>query len=94
MEVLIFGKPECPQCVTTKNKLMHFIQKWGLAERVKVNFHDMTTPEGMAEGAFNDVSDIPTTIIRRGEQAVARWEGVVPTTKELRQYVQEQVDAS
>ena len=36
---------------------------------------DMDTVDGMAEGAFRDVADIPTTIVRDSGVDLARWDG-------------------
>ena len=88
MEIEIYGKQGCAKCKTTKNKLTHFMGKWGLADHVSVQFFDMDTPEGMAEGMFNDVSDeLPTTIIRRESESVARWDGEIPGTNAIRECV-------
>ena len=43
----------------------------------------MDTVDGLAEGAFNDVRSIPTTIINRDGKNIARWDGVVPPPDEL-----------
>ena len=83
----IYGKPGCAKCDTTKNKVNHFMGKWGLAEEVNVTFYDMNTPDGLAEGAFNDVISIPTTIVRKATDDGARWDGVVPPTNSIRDLV-------
>ena len=83
----IYGKPGCAKCDTTKKKVNHFMDKWGLAKTVSVTFHDMTTPIGMAEGAFNDVANVPTTIVRESEEELSRWDGVVPPTNDIRELV-------
>lgn len=89
MQIEIFGKPGCARCKTTKNKVSHFMSKWGVEDRVSVTFFDMATPDGMAEAMFNDVGeDLPTTIIRRESEQVARWDGVVPATNDIREHVQ------
>jgi len=86
MEVQIFGKQNCGKCESTKHKVEHFIQKLGVAERVSTTFFDMDTVDGMAEGAFLDVHDVPTTIIRQGDADLARWDGVIPGSIELKQH--------
>ena len=63
MKIEVFGKQGCALCQTTKRKLAHFIEKWGRSDKVEMAFVDMETVEGLAEGAFRDVSDVPTTII-------------------------------
>ena len=85
MQVSIFGKTNCGKCLSTKKMLGHFIPKWGLTDKVTVEFYDMETPDGMAEGAFYDVStNLPTVLIAEGEKALARWEGKIPNTDELK----------
>ncbi len=85
MQVSIFGKHNCGNCLSTKKMLAHFIPKWGLDGKVKVEFYDMDTPDGMAEGAFQDVANkLPTVIVTAGDKALARWEGKVPNTDELK----------
>lgn len=94
MEVSIFGKPGCAKCETTKNKLAHFLTRWGMADKVTLKFFDMSTSDGMAEGAYHDVLNIPTVIIHRGDEAVARWEGEVPRSQEVRTRLEGRPDAS
>ena len=94
MEVSIFGKPGCAKCETTKNKLSHFLARWGMLDKVSLRFFDMSTMDGMAEGAYHDVLNIPTVIIHKGEEAVARWDGEVPRSQEVRGHLQEPQDAS
>jgi len=87
MEVQLFGKQDCAKCESTKHKVEHFIHRLGVCERVRLTFFDMDSVDGMAEGAFYDVYDVPTTIIRDDGRALARWDGVVPDTKGLKQYL-------
>lgn len=88
MVVSIFGKADCAKCTTAKNKVNHFLDRWGLEKKVEVEFHDMGTIEGMAEGSFHDVLDVPTTIVQRDGQQVARWDGDPPKSEELRSHLE------
>ena len=72
MKIKIFGKSDCAKCETTKNKVRHFIGKWDAQEKVDIMFHDMETIDGMAEGAYHDVLEIPTTIIEKDEEVLDR----------------------
>ncbi len=85
MKVEIFGKDDCAICKSTKRKLAHFVEKWGYGDRVELVFISMDTVDGMAEGAFRDVSEIPTTIISHDGDAVGRWDGGVPPSQEVRE---------
>ena len=85
MQVEVFGKQDCAKCESTKHKLEHFINKLGVAERVEFRFHDMDTVDGLTEGAFRDVFDIPTTIVQRDGQDLVRWAGMIPPTAGIKQ---------
>ena len=83
--VSIFGKQECAKCRTTKRKVDHFLAKWQFEHAVSMIFHDLDTVDGLAEGLFYDVDDaLPVTIIEARGRNVARWEGRVPNSQELR----------
>ena len=84
MKIKIFGKKECAKCETTKNKLSHFLKKGGYEGRIGLEFQDMDTVEGMAEGAYYDVLKVPTSIAEKDEEILARWEGEVPRTDDIR----------
>jgi hypothetical protein len=86
MEIQVFGKQNCGKCESTKHKIEHFITRLGLVERVQFTFFDMDTVDGLAEGAFYDVYNVPTTIIRNNGSDLVRWDGVVPDSLELKQY--------
>ena len=84
MDVFIFGKTGCARCESTKKKVSYLIDKWGVSERVGMSFVNLDTVEGLAEGSFHDVSQVPVTIVKRGHVEVARWDGIVPASDELR----------
>jgi len=87
MLIEVFGKENCARCETTKHKVQHFITKLGLDGRVQLQFHDMDTVDGMTEGAFRDVFDIPTTIIQRDGEDLVRWTGEIPSTAAIKEYL-------
>lgn len=82
--VLIFGKTGCAKCTTTKNKVGHYVNKWGLDGEVPVVFMDVDSLEGLSEGAFRDVWQVPTTIVEQSDETVARWDGEIPKSESLR----------
>jgi len=84
MKIEVFGKQGCAICQTTKNKLAHLVGKWGVGERVELSFVDLDTVDGMAEGAFHDVIEIPTTIVSDNGTVLARWEHEIPASEDLR----------
>jgi hypothetical protein len=83
MKIKVFGKKNCAKCETTKNKISHLLKKNSYEDIVGLEFHDLDTVDGMAEGAFHDVLKIPTTVIESEDSILARWEGEVPTTEEI-----------
>ena len=84
VKIFVFGKQNCAKCKTTKNKLQHFLNQWQVDHKVEMIFHDLETVDGLAEGAFHDVRDIPLTIVERSGQEVARWDGQVPNSESVR----------
>jgi hypothetical protein len=87
MKIKVFGKKGCAKCETTKNKINHFITKWEMDSKVEMTFHDMDTVDGMAEGAYNDVLQVPTTIMEKNNKVVARWDGEVPISEKIKEYL-------
>jgi len=87
MPVKIFGKKTCPLCQTTKNKWHFLLKKWGLLSKVKLIFLDLETADGLAEGAFYAVTSIPTTLLEIRGETIARWNGVVPFSGEIQNFL-------
>ena len=88
MKIKVFGKKGCAKCDTTKNKINHFLQKNNCADKALLEFFDLDTVEGMAEGAYHDVLKVPTTVIEKESNPLARWEGEVPKTDEFKGFFQ------
>ena len=88
MKFEVYGKTICAKCESAKKKLNHLVEKKEVGEAVSLAFVDLETIEGMAEGAFNDVHDIPTVILRSdGGDLVARWDGKAPHSAEILAYL-------
>jgi hypothetical protein len=84
MKFEVFGKTGCAKCKSAKEKLTHILGKAEMSLAVPVVFLDLDTVEGMAEGAFNDVVDLPTIILRNDtDQVQGRWNGKAPLTTEI-----------
>ena len=83
-EINIFGKDNCARCSATKKKINHFLNRWGIIESAKVNFIDMESVDGLAEGTFNNVAAIPTTILTTEGRTLGRWDQKIPRSDELR----------
>jgi glutaredoxin len=87
MEVKVFGKPGCEYCKTTMKKFETFFGRWNIGDaRVKLSFFDMETVDGLAEGAFYEVTKIPSTVIERDTSVLRRWDGVVPLSEEFKEF--------
>ncbi|NQT89877.1 MAG: thioredoxin family protein [Candidatus Omnitrophica bacterium] len=89
MKIKVFGKKGCAKCETTKNKFDHFFKKNNCHEMANLEFHDMDTVDGMAEGAYYDALKIPTSVIEKEDKILARWDGEVPKTEEFKAYFEE-----
>ncbi|OGB87535.1 hypothetical protein A3H38_01200 [candidate division WOR-1 bacterium RIFCSPLOWO2_02_FULL_46_20] len=90
MDVKVFGKPGCEFCKTTMKKFETFFKRWQIdPEKVNLNFFDMETVDGLAEGAFYSVQKIPATVIETAEGVLARWDGQVPLSEEFRNHLEE-----
>jgi DNA replication protein DnaC len=87
MKIKVFGKKNCAKCETTKNKISHYLKKNNGTDKAILEFYDLDTVDGMAEGAYNDVLKIPSTIIENGENILARWDGEVPNTSDFSPYI-------
>ncbi len=85
MRVCVFGKRECDACKAAVEKIEYFARKWERND-VAVEYVDMDTPDGLAEGAYRDVYDIPTVILDRDGDEVVRWVKTVPVSREFRKY--------
>ena len=83
LRIHIFGKPDCGLCQSAKRKVEFFLNKWQLAAQVPVRFFDMTTVDGLAEGAYYEATEIPTTLVVTNGQIVGRWQAAVPPSEEL-----------
>ncbi len=87
MDVKVFGKPGCEFCKTTMKKFETFFDRWKIGkQKASLNFFDMETIDGLAEGAFYSVSKIPATVIEKDGTVLARWDGAVPLSEEFKKY--------
>ena len=87
MEVKVFGKPGCEFCKTTVKKFETFFGRWNIDRaQTRLNFFDMETVDGLAEGAFYSVTKIPSTVIEKDGNVLARWDGKVPLSEEFKEF--------
>ena len=88
MKFEVFGKNGCARCKSAHQKLTHLVGKADVVGDILIDYYDVESVEGMAEGAFNDVIHIPTTILRSDAgEPMARWEGCLPPSIEVRAFL-------
>lgn len=92
MRVSVFGKKDCEACKSALAKLEYFSRKWDKAAGIAIEFVDMETVDGLAEGAWRDVYDIPTVILDRDSHELARWVKQVPLSRDFKKYFFEDTD--
>ena len=76
-----FGRKTCDVCFKAKGKIEYFIKRWNVG--APLVYYDVDQPEGMAEGAWYDVADIPTIVLEEGESILGRWKEKPPRLHEL-----------
>jgi thiol-disulfide isomerase/thioredoxin len=84
-KVFIFGKPTCPVCKDARKKIEYFKEKEKFD--AKIEYYDMETIDGLTEGAFHEVSDIPTVIVLDDKNELVRWVKQPPISKEFLPYL-------
>jgi glutaredoxin len=86
MHISVFGRRDCDACKAALTKIEYFSRKWGKAETTSLEFVDLDTVDGLAEGAWRDVYDVPTVILETSGREVARWVKQVPVSRDFKQY--------
>jgi len=83
--VYIFGKPGCSVCKDALAKVSYFKDKGEFNAEIK--YFDMESVDGLAEGSFFEVSDIPTIVIMENDQELIRWIKKPPISEEFLPYL-------
>jgi hypothetical protein len=78
----VFGKQSCEVCHKVHEKIEYFRSHW--LNDATIDYYDMETVDGLAEGAFNDVADIPTVVLERDGKELGRWAKTPPTFDNLK----------
>ncbi len=77
MILKIFVRPNCPNCPPAK-KLGEEIEKSG-NPKIKVEWYNSETVDGMAEAAFYQVMATPTLLLLNDEEKIiGEWRGKAP----------------
>ena len=83
--VLIFGRKTCPVCKDVLHKFQYFKEKTKFEPEIK--YIDMDDLDGMTEGAFYEVADIPTVVILENGKEIKRWVKNPPVSEEFLPYL-------
>jgi hypothetical protein len=86
----VFGRQSCEVCHKVNEKMEYFRSHW--LNEAKIDYFDIETMDGMAEGAFNDVADIPTVVLEKDGKEQNRWTKTAPTFEELKTILSIPVD--
>ena len=86
MTVKIFGKDSCAICKAMKEKFRIFLERWNVADKVKVLYQSVDTVDGLTEAAMADATNVPAIIIEKNGQELARWTGRAVESKEFKPY--------
>jgi len=84
MELVFFVKQDCEACVNAKQKVSFFLDKWGVTDSVPTTAVNLDTEDGLVEAAMIGVADVPTIIVKNGDDEVARWGRKAPQSEELK----------
>jgi glutaredoxin len=93
MRVSVFGRKDCDACKSALAKMEYFSRKWNKTAGTAIEFVDMETADGLAEGAWRDVYDIPTVILDDESRELARWVKQVPLSRDFKKHFFEDRDA-
>jgi glutaredoxin len=92
MTIKVFGKPGCSVCKQAVEKIDYFLGKWDYRKQVPIAYYDMETVDGLAEGAFHEVYEIPTVVLMRANQEQDRWLKRPPLSKELKPLLDQHIN--
>ena len=92
MQIKIFGKPGCSACAQMHDKMLRAVEKWEMTGTIAVNYIDTGTEDGLVESAFNDISQIPTVLLEKDGRTIARFDGGVKDSRDLREIVNGNAD--
>ncbi|MEO0094181.1 MAG: hypothetical protein ABIK93_01815 [candidate division WOR-3 bacterium] len=78
----VFGKSGCAICHRVKEKMEYFRNRW--LKEANIDYFDMDTVDGLTEGAFHNIFDIPAVVLEKNGKMLGRWVKTAPTFEELR----------
>ncbi|MDI6703629.1 MAG: thioredoxin family protein [bacterium] len=77
MEIKLFGKEMCHGCKVAKERILSLIEH--VDPKVKFNYYDLDTVDGLAEGSFYEVQHVPTILILNNDKVLWRFDGELPS---------------
>ncbi len=83
MKLVFFVKEDCSACTNAKEKIGFFLKKWEMTDTVEIEEFNCSTEDGLVEAAMEGVGEIPTIILRDGDNEIGRWEKKAPVSDEL-----------
>ena len=87
MKLVIFEKEDCEACKNAKTKIDFFLDKWGMADSLERQSINVSTADGLVEAAMQEVADIPTIILEKDGEELARWSKKAPKSDEVRSFL-------
>ena len=91
MQIMVFGRPGCSVCKQAVEKIDYFLNKWEYKKQVPVYYFDMETVDGLAEGAYHEVYEIPTVVLLAANEEQERWLKRPPLSKELKPHLDKHI---
>jgi hypothetical protein len=83
MKVKIFWQESCTRCPPAKE-----LGKKLETEGKKVEYYDISTPDGLAEAMFHDVLSTPSLIVTDGlKKEIATWRGETPSMEKVKKFL-------
>lgn len=78
--VKAFWQDDCPHCPQMKH-----IAKQLKEDGFEVEYFDLSTVDGLAEGAYYSVMGTPTMLlVDKEDNELAEWRGIVPSLAEVK----------
>ena len=82
MLVKIFVQENCPNCPPSKELGQKLV-----SEGVNVEFHDVKTPDGLAESLLYNILSTPSTILLKEDGSSRLFLGVTPSMEEVKEWL-------
>lgn len=76
MEIKLFGREMCHGCKVVKEEILSLIEQGD--SKVRFNYYDLDTVDGLAEGSFYEVQQVPTILILNNDKVLERFSGELP----------------